>query len=744
MDETHDFVRELKEKTPPLLWIPQGKTQINSFVARQSSMEDGLTKEQLQRVVTEAKTILGRCVNPSGEPSVSTGLVVGYVQSGKTLSFTTLTALAHDNGFGLIIIIAGTKNNLINQTLSRLSDDLNIKEDEVTDWVPLNNPSKDNLGDLLKKNLSVRNSNTTTKYRTCIVTVLKHSKRLSDLCEILAEVDMRRIPTLIIDDEADQAGLNTFNAKNLSTNSNQKSSNYSWLLELRKVLPFHSYVQYTATPQASLLQNITDKLAPEFAELVTPGSGYVGGKDFFYKNSPFIKIIPAADLLENRKDQFAIPESLIKAFSVFIYGSAVHEATGSSKIRTMMIHPAQNTGPQKKYLSWIDDLLSEWSNGLDDDLRRQAILDLISIGREELQKTFESTLPTVDEIFKSILNVIRELKIQEVNATPTGSSNFKWGQSKYWVLVGGAKLDRGFTVKNLVVTYMPRNLGDGNADSVQQRARFLGYKESYKKFCRIYVDSDVSSAFTNYVEHEDEIHNQLESTRGYPLALWRRKFFLKMMKPTRSSVIGLQMKRVDMQGWVHPDDMAINPEMCAANYDEIRKFLSQLEGPIKPQEYYPDRFIDKREDERNKHHLYEDLPIESITVLLDKLQFQSSRDDWTMTSVVSYLQRIAQSKPNEKIDLFLMRGFEPTRRSFSNKKEIQPFQGKSPNTNDTNKLNYGGDKSFYFEERLCLQLHNFNIYADKDSSIILVKNCPWVCFYIPESLKNSIIIDADG
>ena len=54
-----------------------------------------------------------------------------------------------------------------------------------------------------------------------------------------------------------------------------------------------------------------------------------------------------------------------------------------------------------------------------------------------------------------------------------------WGQSYSWILVGGQAMDRGFTVEGLTVTYMPRNLGIGNADTVQQRARFFGYKRAF-------------------------------------------------------------------------------------------------------------------------------------------------------------------------------------------------------------------------------------------------------------------------
>ena len=80
-------------------------------------------------------------------------------------------------------------------------------------------------------------------------------------------------------------------------------------------------------------------------------------------------------------------------------------------------------------------------------------------------------------------------------------------------------MDRGFTVEGLTVTYMPRGLGVGNADTVQQRARFLGYKGDYLGLCRIFVGPDVRMAFSSYVEHEEDIHHELSqfSQTGRPL-----------------------------------------------------------------------------------------------------------------------------------------------------------------------------------------------------------------------------------
>ena len=106
-------------------------------------------------------------------------------------------------------------------------------------------------------------------------------------------------------------------------------------------------------------------------------------------------------------------------------------------------------------------------------------------------------------------------------------------------------MDRGFTVEGLTVTYMPRGKGVGNADTIQQRARFFGYKGCYASLCRAWPETDVADAFTRYVEHEESMRKELagEIGSGESLRTWRRRFLLdKGMKPTRAAVVRLQLQ----------------------------------------------------------------------------------------------------------------------------------------------------------------------------------------------------------
>jgi hypothetical protein len=79
---------------------------------------------------------------------------------------------------------------------------------------------------------------------------------------MLADLDLSGRPVLVIDDEADQASLNA------KVNSGEQTTTYTRIMELRSEIPHHTFLQYTATPQAPLLINIIDLLSPNFVEVL--------------------------------------------------------------------------------------------------------------------------------------------------------------------------------------------------------------------------------------------------------------------------------------------------------------------------------------------------------------------------------------------------------------------------------------------------------------------------------------------
>jgi hypothetical protein len=733
-------VRKLEDVRPPLLWEPTEGIETRRFVAQKSN---GIAPEALSGVVFEAQQILGRCVNPvssASEVSSSTGLVVGYVQSGKTLSFTTLCALAHDNGFGLVILIAGTLENLRRQTRSRLEVDLGIGDDANAinrPWLVVDNPAPgDNSAESLRRTLqNWSNPKTTASLKkVCLVVLLKQHKRLGDLGKCLEALGpglLAQVPTLVIDDEADQASLNTFTAKNILKGTNRKSSNYANIVELKKWLPLHTYVQYTATPQANLLMDLADTLSPEFGELLTPGEGYVGGATIFEKGAAFSKSIPPSQA-EAKPDEVA-PATLQEALRYFLLGACAVLLSDKPALRTMMVHPSQQTGRHGAYLSWLIGMVTEWKNLTSSEVPAYLIETFADVYKG-LQESVGSTLPPLNALIAKLPEVLRNVAVREVNSTATGASPIRWGESPFWVLVGGAKLDRGFTVEGLTVTYMPRPLATGNADSLQQRARFYGYKQRYLGYCRVYLLPDVLEAFQQYVEHEKDIHESLVATRGEPLKKWVRQFTLHTsMQPTRKGVVGIPMTELVSQGWMQARAAHRDPVAVASNqktFAALKSYLDTSYPGVAANETYPETFLDQRPNAR-PNVLHESVPLDDLVDrLLRNIQTSDEDDEFERAGAILAIRRLIEGG-QQFADVFVMGSFEPQLRSLTASGRInQVHQGHSKN--------YGGDKAFVHEERVTLHLRKFDLMDD--NKIVVASEVPWYSIHIPSGLAKRYIL----
>lgn len=742
----------LKTIRPELKWTPiQGENTTN-FIERKLKEFGDSDPNALDDVLKEAQTILGRCVPPSESSGSDTGLVVGYVQSGKTLSFTTVMSLARDNGYKLVILIAGIAVNLKNQSENRLVKDLGLEEPSRS-WVHFENPANDDWRDI--QNALDTSSNPRVpahKQRAVLITVLKNHKRLENLVSTLKHLKLNGIPSLIIDDEGDQASLNTKTAANKRTGGNSVSATYKWISKLKSALPHHSVLQYTATPQANLLISIADVLSPSFAELVTPGIGYVGGKEIFKGKPPLVTVIPSGDVPSTTSPIRHPPASLQSAIRYFLLGAAVHTCLKQRGNRSMMVHPSQKTAPHQDYRQWVEDTVSRWKEYFDlpeTNQAYQACKDLFLPEYNSLKASFPH-LPGFDELMGLMPFVIRESRIVQVNSTQQGLRDVRWSKSDYWILIGGQKLDRGFTVEGLTVTYMPRPIGSGNADTLQQRARFFGYKSAYKGLCRIFLLNDVKEAFEHYVEHEEFIREALEAHRGYPLMEWKRDFILtRALSPTRPSVIGLDISPVQLdEGWSAPRAMYRDSQSVEHN----RKLLSELAEKWKAQFGCADAAINPRFKDRRanspKNLLIENVPLQDVLAhFLLQVRVPDIQDSETLTALTLVLREALEKNPSALCDVFLIAELKTDnqhRSLLSNGRINQVFQGKSPNTDDFEALNYVGDQALHHGSRPTLHLRMFDLKkvpSDMDGED---KAVPWFSVHLPRTYTKDLIIEQEG
>src|SRR5262249_13989272 len=185
---------------------------------------------------------------------------------------------------------------------------------------------------------------------------------------------------------------------------------------LREALPRHTYILYTATPQAPLLISRIDMLSPDFAGLLTPGEGYVGGRDYFADHSPYVEVIPSTEVPEDGEPMDEPPASLIRAMRLFMLGVAAGLLNGAVGDRSMLAHPSGLSVMHAAYFHWANSILSDWRRLLrapGDDLDRQEFRRELALAYQDLSRTAE--LPSFSELEEELEDAIDDTLVSEMN-----------------------------------------------------------------------------------------------------------------------------------------------------------------------------------------------------------------------------------------------------------------------------------------------------------------------------------------
>lgn len=745
------IITRLKSVRPPLRWTPaQGETT-REFRECKLKQADAPGEVELDAVIYEAQQILGRCIDPTDTPSQETGLVVGYVQSGKTLSFTAVIALAKDNSFGLVVLLAGTQNHLKGQSEERIRVDLGI-EGGSFGWREYPSPTRAKDLNAIQNSVRLWKTSTSVRRKPILITILKNYTRLNELTKLLKALDLVGVPTLVVDDEGDQASPNTKARKNLLQGTDDRSTTYDCIVKLKDTIPHHTYLQYTATPQANLLIGIACALSPSFAELVYPGEAYIGGKDFFGPGSTLCVDIPLGDIPTANTPLNQPPDSLQSALRFFLLGAAAHLVASKPGNRSMMVHPSQLTIPHADYQVWMQNLVSAWLSFLAQHETSSVRLELVDSFVPEYESLARTTagLPPLNNLVSEMTEVLSDIRVVKVNGKADAEKNVRWQTCPYWILIGGQKLDRGFTVKGLTVTYMPRPASQ-NADTLQQRARFFGYKKGYQGLCRVFLPADVREIYTNYVESEEFVRAALEKHRGKPLAEWKRDFILdRAMHPTRTSVVGRHTRRFLSDGdWWAPEAMYKTPEAVIHN----RLLLRQTAERWMRNHGYVDaadfpRFKDERKSKRNL--LVEAVPAGEVQDFLLGLQIRDFKDSIELGAVMIAMARYIEATNDPKIDVFLISELEwefpgandRSGRALTNGRIVNIFAGRQPAQEpDTSKLKYVGDRALRASDRPTLQLRMLKLKQETVPAGEKSEEIPWVAVHMTEPYAKDCIIE---
>ena len=732
----NEGIIQISKRKPSGNWNPIQGDSLTRFLKSKAF----LSENEEGRLVEETLSIMRQCKDPkTPQASNITGLVMGYVQSGKTMSFTSLFALAQDNDYQIVLLLAGTKNNLVEQSFKRLKRDLEVEENRT--WKLFSTRDKGfQLEEVtrIQSELSKWRRNS-RRARTVLIVCMKQHQHIKHLTALLANTNLEMVPTLIIDDEGDQAGMNTKALKK------EVSTTHARINELRKIFPNHSYLLYTATPQAPLLISRIDTLSPDFGVVLTPGDDYVGGKEFFIEGAgKYIECIPESDISSHDHPPETAPDSFLQALVDFFVGVAIglHENNDrDGKNRSMMIHPAVPTMDHFMFKRWTLLFKDHWTAILrePDHPNYSTLLEDFKKSFKRLTKTY-SVNCNFSQVKLLLLDAVSETAVVELNTREKKKiPSIDWSSEYSWILIGGMGLDRGFTVEGLTISYMPRSTGIGNIDSIQQRARFFGYKKHYLGLCRIYLTQENIDAFEGYVSHEESVRGfmlqNIQSNK--PLKEWRRRWFLdRRFNPTRDSVIALNMSDSVGRGkWIFPDHPYKPIEFVENNRNVADRILQEFE------------LWEYREDGWNDSQA---IPFYSNKILLAEIvpfigQFrnQSPDDNLKHVSMMMLFDRLTVENPSLECNLYAFSGpgcGVSARRSLGIQKPPKIrnlFQGRSEATN------YPGARKIRSQNRVSFQIHRYDLESS-DKSRVLVKDLPILATYIPQNLSERVWIERDG
>lgn len=681
-------------------------------------LADDMSLEAVDSVFSNAVRILSHCPNPNiQEELAETGIVIGKVQSGKTSNFISVLALAFDNGYDIAIVLGGNTLDLLKQNASRVTSAFNVDSEKLTvlktnDNKSLINPAR--IKEFLENG------------RKIIIVGLKHNKHINQIAEIFSSSYLSDRSVLIIDDEGDQATLNTKAYKS------SISKTYGSVLNLKSKLKSHCFLSITATPQANILIETFDQLSPDFGELVYPGEGYCGLQEFHGENcDKHIYEIPITE--PNLLDDSGVPQSVYKAMAMFFVGNAIRHSRGDMGNHAMLIHPSQKKYDHRIVEAKIQTILDDWKSKAKTKLAGKHDISYKSLQRL-LMEAYESfvTDGVICVPFDSLENtVLQRIKVCSpvlvCNSDENASENAKHYKTN--IFVGGNLVERGITIKGLAVTYITRRAkGKSNVDNTEQRARWFGYKAHYLDVCRVFTTKDIKDDFSSILEHDEDMWASIERAqeRGIPF-----KEMPRIFKLARSAFLSLTRKNVArtenfaLSEWkpqryfMSDEQTAVANAMKIANYRQARYDAITMEHHNKVQ-------IHAVLSNQNYHVLYEELLSKLIYVdgeILNKRYF-SLLDE-----------ALEKLELNPVVDIYWVRDKErSTRKILPDGSVQQLFQGRNPNLSSP--LYYEGDRSLADKEPEHIQLQ---IHFVKPTNLPEINfYAPVLALYIPDSCAREL------
>jgi hypothetical protein len=503
------------------------------------------------------------------------GLVMGEVQSGKTATYTGLCCKAADAGYRLIVLLTGTLENLRRQTQERLdagfigldsSGFLSPQRQRREIGVGLIDPRRtgvvftSRLKDFNTALVNQLNFRVATFGEPILLVVKKNKRVLENLERWLrafnADLDgYIDTPLLLIDDEADNASVNTSSPDADPTAINER------IRALLRLFRRSTYVGFTATPFANIFidaDSATDMLGDDlfprdFIYALQPPTNYIGPETIFgpdENNGTLERITDAQGMFpQTHKSSHIVnglPPSLLDAVHCFLVANAIRDLRGELKThKSMLVNVSRFTNVQHQVARLIDEHLHSVQRDIQNYSQLEPSEALRNDRVKALKKIYDDEYSNAGfdwgAVQKALLGAALPVRVAEVNQS-TGAASLDYGpfaaDGLRVIAVGGNSLSRGLTLNGLCVSYFFRN--SQMYDTLMQMGRWFGYRDGYADLCRIWLTDDACHWYAHISGATDELRQEIRRMRQ--LGMTPKDFGLKVREHPDSLIVTARNK----------------------------------------------------------------------------------------------------------------------------------------------------------------------------------------------------------
>ena len=499
------------------------------------------------------------------QPRLRRGLIIGDVQSGKTATYTGLICKAADAGYKVVILLTGITENLRRQTQERIDEGIvgiTLKKEGKNEKYPRVGVGLDNkqikatsvtstlndfVGNCNKITMSLASNALVLfviKKNVSVLDRLYHWLREQNIDPVKGYVD---IPMLLIDDEADNASVNTRKDETDPTRTNKL------IRDICNLFMNSTYVGFTATPFANVFidPDSVDKmqqadLFPEhFIYALEAPSNYVGADKVFYpEGSYYGNLRYITDIIEpdyaseeyrdlalNNPEELnagpfyykhkkewdgVLPESLREAIICFCLANAIRDARGQGKEpRSMLVNMSRFIHVQKviteHVTEWFEKIFNDIRVNFSDDPKKNQQLTLYVELRSIWEKHFSHVSDVTFERVSQkavLLNAMGKIDVRMVNGSKQSAAlNYKENPSLRVIAIGGLALSRGLTLEGLMVSYFYRNTA--TFDVLMQMGRWFGYRRGYEDLFQIWTSHTSALWYAEVAKASAELKNDI-------------------------------------------------------------------------------------------------------------------------------------------------------------------------------------------------------------------------------------------